>query len=76
MSILWRSWLTFSVVMATVLLAFEVLVLTLGRSLTAPLDRLQHLVTLQAAGDFSKRLAVGAGKTPSFASRPCRRSTR
>ena len=48
------------VVLVTIMLAFEVLILMLGRSLTGPLDRLHHLVTLQAAGNFSKRVAAGA----------------
>ncbi len=47
------------VVLVTLLLAFEVMVLLASRSLTAPLDRLQHLAALQALGDFSKRVAVG-----------------
>jgi predicted MFS family arabinose efflux permease len=51
------------VVLVTVMLAFEVMVLMLSRSLTAPLDRLQHLATLQAAGDFSRRLTVGTRNT-------------
>lgn len=47
------------VVLVTILIAFEVMVLLASRSLTAPLDRLQHLAALQALGDFSKRVAVG-----------------
>ncbi|TDJ16677.1 MAG: MFS transporter [Gammaproteobacteria bacterium] len=44
------------VALVAVLLAFEVLVVMMSVSLTAPFNRLQHLVTLQAAGDFSKRI--------------------
>ncbi|MEE8286414.1 MAG: MFS transporter, partial [Gammaproteobacteria bacterium] len=44
------------VALVAILLAFEVLVVMMSMSLTAPFNRLQHLVTLQAAGDFSKRI--------------------
>ncbi len=44
------------VTLVAILLAFEVLVVMMSVSLTAPFNRLQHLVTLQAAGDFSKRI--------------------
>jgi predicted MFS family arabinose efflux permease len=44
------------VALVAVLLAFEVLVVMMSVSLTAPFNRLQQLVTLQAAGDFSKRI--------------------
>lgn len=44
------------VLLVTILIAFEVMILTTSVSLTAPFDRLQHLVTLQAASDFSKRV--------------------
>ena len=44
------------VALVAILLAFEVLVVMTSVSLTAPFNRLQHLVTLQAAGDFSKRI--------------------
>jgi predicted MFS family arabinose efflux permease len=44
------------VALVAILLAFEVLVVMMSVSLTAPFNRLQHLVTLQAAGDFSKRI--------------------
>lgn len=46
------------VVLAAVLIAFEVMVLMTSRSLTAALDRLQRLAAMQAAGDFSKRVSV------------------
>jgi predicted MFS family arabinose efflux permease len=46
------------VTLVAILLAFEVLVVMMSVSLTAPFNRLQHLVTLQAAGDFSKRIEV------------------
>lgn len=44
------------VALVAILLAFEVLVVMMSVSLTAPFNRLQHLVTLQAAGDFSRRI--------------------
>jgi len=44
------------VALVAILLAFEVLVVMMSVSLTAPFNRLQQLVTLQAAGDFSKRI--------------------
>jgi len=44
------------VALVAILLAFEVLVVMMSVSLTAPFNRLQHLVTLQAASDFSKRI--------------------
>jgi len=44
------------VALVSILLAFEVLVVMMSVSLTAPFNRLQHLVTLQAEGDFSKRI--------------------
>ncbi|TFH44214.1 MAG: MFS transporter, partial [Lysobacterales bacterium] len=44
------------VAFVAILLAFEVLVVMMSVSLTAPFNRLQQLVTLQAAGDFSKRI--------------------
>lgn len=46
------------IILVTVLIAFEVMILLTSRSLTAALDRLQHVAALQAAGDFSKRVAV------------------
>jgi predicted MFS family arabinose efflux permease len=46
------------VALVAILLAFEVLVVMMSISLTAPFNRLQHLVTLQATGDFSKRIGV------------------
>ncbi|CAN7707115.1 MFS transporter [Mesorhizobium sp. LjNodule214] len=48
------------VVVVAVLIAFEIMVLMSSRSLTAALDRLQRLAAMQAAGDFSKRVVVGA----------------
>jgi predicted MFS family arabinose efflux permease len=50
------------VALVAILLAFEVLVVMMSVSLTAPFNRLQHLVTLQANGDFSSRIEAG-GKT-------------
>jgi predicted MFS family arabinose efflux permease/HAMP domain-containing protein len=47
------------VALVAILLAFEVLVVMMSVSLTGPFNRLQHLVTLQAAGDFSKRIEAG-----------------
>ena len=44
------------IALVAILLAFEVLVVMMSASLTAPFNRLQQLVTLQAAGDFSKRI--------------------
>lgn len=49
------------VVLVIVLFAFELIVVMMARSATGPLDRLQYLTELQAAGDFSKRL-VAAGR--------------
>ncbi len=42
------------VALVTALIAFEIMVLLTSRSLTAPLDRLQRLAAMQAAGDFSR----------------------
>ena len=44
------------IAIGAILLAFEVLVVMTSVSLTAPFNRLQHLVTLQATGDFSRRI--------------------
>jgi predicted MFS family arabinose efflux permease len=44
------------VALVAILLAFEVLVVMMSVSLTGPFNRLQQLVTLQATGDFSKRI--------------------
>lgn len=44
------------VALVAILLAFEVLVVMMSVSLTAPFNRLQQLVTLQAGGDFSQRI--------------------
>jgi len=46
------------VVLVVILLAFQIMVLVMSRSLTAPFMRLQHLAALQAAGDFSKVIAA------------------
>lgn len=46
------------VVLVILLFAFELMVVMMSRSVTGPLDRLQHLAELQAAGDFSKRLVA------------------
>lgn len=46
------------VVLVILLFAFELIVVMMSRSVTGPLDRLQHLAELQAAGDFSKRLVA------------------
>jgi len=48
------------IALVSVLVAFEVLVLMISRSVTGPIDRLSHLAALQAAGDFSKRALSGA----------------
>ena len=47
------------VTLVTVLLAYEIMLLITSRSLTAGLDRLQRLAAMQAAGDFSRRVATG-----------------
>ena len=49
------------VALVAILLAFEVLVVMMSVSLTAPFNRLQHLVTLQANGDFSSRIETDSG---------------
>jgi predicted MFS family arabinose efflux permease len=46
------------VVLVVILLAFQIMVVVMSRSLTAPFMRLQHLAALQAAGDFSKVIAA------------------
>jgi MFS family permease/methyl-accepting chemotaxis protein len=48
------------VVLVSILIAFEVLVVMMSVSLTAPFNRLQHLVTLQANGDFSNRIETSS----------------
>lgn len=48
------------VVLAAILLAFEIMVLMSSRTLTAPLDRLQRVAAMQAAGNFSIRASVSA----------------
>ncbi len=49
------------VVLVVILLSFEITAVLISRSLTAPFNRLMHLVALQAAGDFSQRIA-GSGR--------------
>jgi predicted MFS family arabinose efflux permease len=51
------------VALVSILLAFEVLVVMMSVSLTAPFNRLQHLVTLQANGDFSNRIETSGKAT-------------
>jgi MFS family permease len=51
------------VALVSILLAFEVLVVMMSVSLTAPFNRLQHLVTLQANGDFSNRIETSGNAT-------------
>lgn len=46
------------ILLVTVLLAWEVMLLLTGRTLTGGLARLQRLSAMQAAGDFSRRVAV------------------
>ncbi|MFC6521970.1 hypothetical protein ACFQAT_21830 [Undibacterium arcticum] len=46
------------VVLAAILVAFEIMVLMTSRTLTAPLDGLQRIAAMQAAGDFSKRATI------------------
>jgi MFS family permease len=48
------------VILVTVQLAYEIMLLLTSRSLTAPLDRLQRLAAMQAAGNFSSRVVSGA----------------
>lgn len=45
------------VILVIALFSFELIVVMLTGSVTGPLDRLQHMAQLQAAGDFSRRLA-------------------
>jgi predicted MFS family arabinose efflux permease len=42
------------VIIVTILVAFEIMVLIISRSLTAGIDRLHRLAAMQAIGDFSK----------------------
>ena len=44
------------VILVVILLSFEITAVVISRSLTAPFNRLLHLVALQAAGDFSQRI--------------------
>jgi MFS family permease len=46
------------VVLVAILLAFQIMMVTISRSLTSPFIRLQHLAGFQAAGDFSKITGV------------------
>lgn len=46
------------ILLVTVLLAWEVMLLLTGRTLTGGLARLQRLSAMQAAGDFSRRVSV------------------
>ncbi len=46
------------VALVTIMLAYEVLVVLMSTSLTGAFNRLHHLVDLQAAGDFSMRIAA------------------
>jgi Na+/melibiose symporter-like transporter len=57
------------VILAAVLIAFEIMVLMTSRSLTAALDRLQNFAAMQAAGDFSKRASVASRNLVDRASR-------
>jgi MFS family permease len=49
------------VVLVVILLSFEITAVLVSRSLTAPFNRLMHIVALQAAGDFSQRI-VASGR--------------
>jgi len=57
------------VVLVVILLAFQIMVVVMSRSLTAPFMRLQHLAALQAAGDFSKVIAAKGGSAIDLLSR-------
>lgn len=46
------------VLLVIVLFAFELVVVMMATSVTLPIDGLQHVAGLQAAGDFSKRLML------------------
>jgi len=48
------------VILVTILVAFEIMVLMISRSLTAGIDRLHRLAAMQAVGDFSKRIVTSA----------------
>lgn len=48
------------VVLVTILVAFEIMVLMISRSLTAGIDRLHRLAAMQAVGDFSKHTITAA----------------
>jgi MFS family permease len=50
------------VVLVAVLLVFEIMLALVGRTVTAPLDRLDRLLEDQADGDFSHRLS-GMGRS-------------
>ena len=49
------------VVLVAVLLVFEIMLALVGRTVTAPLDRLDRLLEDQARGDFSHRLSGMGG---------------
>src|SRR5262249_37313965 len=56
------------VVLVLILLSFEIPAVLIRRSLTAPFNRLPHLVALPAAGDFSQRIAAaGRGAVATLA---------
>ena len=57
------------VVLAAILLAFEIMVLMTSRALTAPLDRLQRIAAMQAVGNFSKRANVSTRNSVDRAAR-------
>lgn len=46
------------VILVVLLLAYQIMIVVMSRSMTAPFMRLQHLAGLQAAGDFSKVIAA------------------
>ena len=48
------------IILVTILVAFEIMVVIISRSLTAGIDRLHRLAALQAIGDFSKRTIASA----------------
>ncbi|MFP3569981.1 MFS transporter [Paraburkholderia sp. SIMBA_030] len=57
------------IVLAAILLAFEIMVLMTSRALTAPLDRLQRIAAMQAVGNFSKRASVSTRNSVDRAAR-------
>jgi MFS family permease len=46
------------VILVVILIAFQIIVVVMSRSLTAPFMQLQYIVSLQAAGNFSKIIVV------------------